>query len=206
MYRRMCSRTSSTGTDSMTCRHLMLLVMASLVAACATSPRVEVQRSPEADFTRYDTFSFHQPLGTDRQEGTATILSQTLKRATRAELESLGYRYVEDDADLQVNFFVETKDLIEGMRPRSGISIGYGVFHRHYGVWTDYGPGTEVRQYTQGTLHFDVVEAESDQLVWEGIARAREPADGFAFEPEDVEQAVDRVFANFPRRVPAAGS
>ena len=188
--------------------HCRVLVASALLAlaGCATAPRVEVARSPEADFARYDTFSFHQPLGTDRQEGTGTILSQTLKRAARAELEALGYQYVEQEADLEVNFFVETREVIEGLNRRPGISIGYGVFHRHYGVWTDYGPGTEVQQYTVGTLHVDVVEAESNQLVWEGIARAPRRADGFTFEPEQAQQAVERVFAQFPgHTAPASG-
>lgn len=186
--------------------YLLPMVVLALLAGCASAPRVDVARSPEADFTRYDTFTFHEPLGTDRQEGASTILSQTLERTARDELEALGYRYVEENADLEVNFFVETKEVIEGLRRRPGISIGYGIFHRHYGVWTDYGPGTDVQQFTQGTLHVDVVDAENNQLVWEGIARARQPADGFAFEPERVERSVERVFDNFPRRMEPAGS
>jgi hypothetical protein len=171
-----------------------------LLGACASGPRVNVARSPEADFDRYATFAFHQPLGTDRPAGTATILSQTLKQASRAELEALGYRYVASDAagdaDLKVNFFIETKEVIEGLR-KPGVSFGYGLFHRHYGVWSDY--GTDVRQYTEGTLHVDVVDAESDQLVWEGVARSRRPEGDFGFEPERVQSAVKGVFARFPR-------
>ena len=47
--------------------------------------RVSVVRSPEADCSRYASFSFHVPLGTDRTEGTATILSQTLKQTARLQ-------------------------------------------------------------------------------------------------------------------------
>lgn len=181
----------------------LLLAVVAVASGCASSPRVEIARSPEADFPRYDTFSFHRPLGTDREEGTSTILSQTLKQAARVELESLGYRYVEGDADLAVNFFVETKEVVEGNRS-PGISIGYGVFHRHYGVWTDYDP--QVRQYTQGTLHVDVVDTQSNQLVWEGIARSQRPDGNFAFEPERAQAAVRRVFDGFPPSSRGSGS
>jgi hypothetical protein len=94
-----------------------------------------------------------------------------------------------------VNFFVETKEVIEGLR-RPGFGFSYGIFHRHYGVWSGY--DTDIRQYTEGTLHVDVVDAESNQLAWEGIARSRRADGDFAFEPERVQQAVARVFAGFP--------
>ena len=172
------------------------VVLAALLGACASAPRVEVARSPEADFGRYETFTFHRPLGTDRQEGTGTILSQTLRRAARTELESLGYRYVQADADLEVNFFVETREVIEGMRSSPSVSVGYGVFHRRYGVWADYGP--DIRQYTEGTLHVDVIDVETNQLAWEGIAQGRRRDGDRAYDPERVENAVGRIFQSFP--------
>lgn len=177
-------------------RTCCLVLTAALLAACASTPRVSVVRSPEADFSRYATFTFHQPLGTDRKEGTGTILSQTLKQEARLELEARGYRYLEKDADLKVNFFVETKEVVQGLQ-RPGVGIRYGVFHRHYGVWTDY--ETDVRQYTRGALHVDVVDAARDQLVWEGIAQQPLPDDDFAYELDSVRNALKKVFGRFPR-------
>ncbi len=176
----------------------LLVGMLALLASCAAAPRVEVARAPGVDFMGYETFSFHEPLGTDRQQGTRTILSQTLIQSARSELEARGYRYAETNADLRVNFFVETKEVIEGLRRRPGVNFSYGVFHRHYGVWTDY--DTDIRQLTEGTLHVDVIDAGRDTLVWEGVARARGGDADFAFEPERVRQAVARVFDAFPRR------
>jgi len=168
------------------------------LAGCAATPRVDVARAPETDFSGYATFSFHEPLGTDREQGTTTILSQNLMQAARAELEARGYRYLEDGADLQVNFFVETKEVVESLRRRPDVSFSYGLFHRHYGVWTGY--DRDVKQYTEGTLHIDVVDAERNRLVWEGISRARGDSADFAFDPERVRAVVARVFGNFPRR------
>lgn len=183
-------------------RHLALTA-ALLLWGCASGPQVEAIRSPEAEFGRYQTFTFHQPLGTDRQQGAGTILSQVLRRATRAELEALGYRYVQADADLAVNFFVETKEVIEGWR-RPDVHVGYGVFHRHYGVWADYG-ADEIRQYTEGTLHVDVVDVETNQLAWEGVARGRRQSDRLTVDPEKVERAIERLFRTFPPAGSAIG-
>jgi hypothetical protein len=174
-----------------------------LLAGCATTPRVEVASDPQADFSRYDTFTFQSPLGTDRQEGVSTLLSQTLKETARAELTRRGYRYVEGDADLKVNFFVETREVVEGLR-RPGIGFSYGIFHRHYGVWADY--ETDVRQYTEGTLHVDVIDTARNQLVWEGVARRRLEDRDFVFEPEAVRSGVRRVFERFPGLSPEASA
>lgn len=182
---------------------LKLVLVIMLVGGCAAAPRVEVAEDPQAEFERYATFGFHSPLGTDRQDGTRTILSQTLQRVARAELESRGYRYVEQDGDLEVNFFVDTREVIEGLgRPGVGIGIGYGIYHGRYRVWTGYDTD-RVRQYTEGTLHVDVIDARRNQLVWEAIARDRLGRGDFVFEPDEVERAVQLVFARFPRRVAA---
>jgi hypothetical protein len=182
-------------------RHLVLpVLLVAWLAGCASAPRVDVARAPGVDFGSYGTFSFHEPLGTDRQPGTTSILSQNLMQATRAELEARGYRYVEDGADLQVNFFVESKEVIEGLRRRPGVAFSYGMFHRHYGVWSGY--DTEVRQYTEGALHVDVVDAAREQLIWESVSRSRAHDGDFSFDPQRVRAVVSRVFADFPRRSP----
>ncbi len=190
--------------SSLATRWIVAAGIALALAACSSAPRVQVQRAPHAEFDRYRTFTFYRPLGTDRQEGASTILSQTLKEATRAELESRGYTYVPDHADLEVNFFLETRQVL-GTSQRPQIGISYGVFHRHYGVWSGYDT-TELHQYTEGTLHVDVIDAAADQLVWEASAVSRHPDGDFAFEQDKAREAVRRVFENFPRRVGPSGS
>lgn len=171
-------------------------LIAILLGACTAAPRVAVIRDPAADYSRYASFTFHQPLGTDRESGTGTLLSQKLMSTTRLQLEALGYLFAEDGADLEVNFFVETREVIRGRRGPS-VSVGYGVYHRHYGVWTDY--ETEIRQYTESTLHVDVIDAARDQLIWEGVATERLTEHDLTFESENVQASLQRIFAEFPR-------
>lgn len=182
-------------------RFWLAAVAAVTLAGCASITRVDVAQDPLADFSGYRSFAFHQPLGTDRADGTRTVLSQTLRQAARSELEALGYQYVEaGGADLEVNFFVETREVIEGLR-RPDFGVRYGMFHRYYGVWTDY--GTDIRQYTEGTLHIDVVDAARKQLIWEGLARGRLSEVDFTVRSDEVGAAVRSVFARFPRRLGA---
>jgi hypothetical protein len=62
----------------------------------------------------FQSFGFHRPLGTDRESGTRTLLSQTLMKTTRMKLEALGYRFDQEGADLIVNFFIETREVVQG--------------------------------------------------------------------------------------------
>jgi hypothetical protein len=172
------------------------LLLGVVLGGCATAPRVDVDRDPQADFSGYATFGFHAPLGTDRPDGTATLLSRTLEQTARAELEALGYRHVEQGGDLEINFFVVTREVVEGMaRSGVGVGIGYGWFHSRYRVWADY-PSQRVRQYTEGSLHVDVIDSARRQLIWEGIARDR-LTEG-VFDRDEARQAVAEVFEHFP--------
>lgn len=179
------------------CRWLPGIMVLALLGACAATPRISVIRDPDADFAGFTSFGFQQPLGTDREDGTSTVLSRSLKDAARTELESLGYLYDAEAPDLRLNFFVETREVIQGRRGPS-VAVGYGYYHRSYGVWTGY--ETEIRQYTESTLHVDVVDVQRNQLIWEGIAVERLSGHELAFESENVVPSVAKVFADFPRR------
>ena len=44
-------------------------VLAALLTACASGSRIVSNMDPSADFTRYRTFGFMQPIGTDNASG-----------------------------------------------------------------------------------------------------------------------------------------
>ncbi len=45
---------------------LVLPLIALVLAGCASGPRITTNSDPGADWSRYRTFGFFQPLGTDR--------------------------------------------------------------------------------------------------------------------------------------------
>lgn len=80
---------------------------------------------------------------------------------------------------------------------------GYGHFGPRMGYYDPwgYGPGRDiwVREYTQGTLVIDVVDASTRQLVWRGqsvrrLPRLETPAERNAF----IRETVNAIFAKFP--------
>ncbi len=144
----------------------LLLATALVLGGCATTggPRVHTDSDPAASFDGYRSFGFAQPLGTDRQ-GYQTLVSQRLKAAAQREMEARGYRYVEDGADLLVNFGAR---LDEKTRVRSTPEPAFGGWYgwRHYDTWLGYRDRVDVREYEQGTLTIDLVDARRKQLVW----------------------------------------
>ena len=119
-------------------------------------------------------------------------------------MENRGYVYDENTPDLRVNFYLHAEKKTQTVSvPTPPVGYGYGYGYGYYGYraglyepWAGY--ETEVTQYTEGTLHIDLVETRRKQLVWEGVAIGR-------IGPRDREQldqrvavVVDEVFQKFP--------
>lgn len=77
-------------------------------------------------------------------------------------------------------------------------SYGYSYYPYHYGYG---GHRVDIYQYTEGTLILDLVDAQTEQLVWRGYATdtlEQNPS------PEKVESRLDEAFhrmlSNYPPR------
>jgi len=142
------------------------------LTGCASGPTIRSNVDPNADFQRFHTFGFFQPLSTDR-EGYQSLISQQLIASAQRELEARGLKRVDTNPDLLINF---TADLDQRLRVTQTPVATAGSFNRHrhglYSTWPTY-QRTEIRQYTKGTLGVDVVDAARRQLVWEGFALGR---------------------------------
>jgi len=187
-------------------RLIALLAGIGILSSCESTPRIHTATDPGADFRHYRTFAFESRLGTDREDGTASIVSTHLKKATRIEMEYRGYIYDETAPDLRVNFYLHTKKKVQSVAvPVAPIGYGYGYYgyrRGYYDAWGGY--DTQVTEYTEGTLHLDLIEAKRNQLVWEGVAVGH-------IRPNDLEQidqrvtiVVDDIFEKFPFRGPGS--
>ena len=177
---------------------LIAAVLAS--AGCATTSKFNLTSDYDRtnDFSGYRTFAFMQPLGTDTT-GYESLVTQTLKSATRREMEARGYTLVESDADLLVNFNAKlAKQTRVTQMPYMGPYYGYrGGF---YGGWNGYANETRVTQYDEGTLNIDLVDARRKQLVWEGVAVGRITEQHRENREAALNSTVAEVFAKYPFR------
>lgn len=184
------------------------LLGAVLLAGCATGPRIATEADPEADFSRYRTFGFYSPLAIEK-EGYASAMSERMKAAARAQMESRGYVFTADKPDLWVNInaYTERRTDVSSM-PTVDYAYYYSYRARAYYAVPYWRDQTQVYRYTEGTLNIDLVDAARNRLVWEGIAVGRvtntkDPAQRDA----RIDSTMAEIFARYPYRagmVPAA--
>lgn len=185
------------------CRRLVLgfsLLGFLAVAGCASGPSVRTSYDQGVDFTRFRTFGFFQPLGTDRA-GYRSFVSQQLMSATQRELQARGLQRADSDPDLLVNFNANLDQRLRVTWTPASTSIGgfYGHRGRFYSTWPMY-QQTQIHQYTQGTLVVDVVDAARRQLVWEGLAVGRVTERTEQNLRPVLDQVVAEMFEQFPLR------
>lgn len=172
----------------------ILLASLVLLTACSTNPTIRSERDDSAMFSRYATFGFFDPVGTDKA-GYETLVTQTLKASARREMEARGYRYAESGAELLVNFNAQLTDRTELQpRPQPPQPEYYG--YRNYVTWRDY--GVIVDQYQEGTLNIDVVDAQRKKLIWEGVAIGRVTQKAYRNREEAIDKAVAEIFKTYP--------
>jgi hypothetical protein len=170
-----------------------------LLAACASGPTIIVNQDPNADFSAYKTYSFVDPLSTDR-EGVQSILSGFLIKATSAELEARGMRRGWPDPDLLIDFVVSAQQKIKSRnQPTSSASIHRG--RGGHGTWTGYSMGvstTTVTQTTEGTVAIDVIDRKRKQVVWEAAATGRVTEKTREDLQHVVPAVIDELFQQYP--------
>jgi hypothetical protein len=173
--------------------------LALLLTACATTgPQIRSNVDAATDFSRYRSFAFVEPLGTDRASY-ETLVSATLKQSARRELEARGLVYDQTAPDLLVNFNGKLDDKLR-VRDAPGVSVGLGYYGYRggiYGTWPLYRQ-TEVDQYRQGTLNVDVVDARRKQMVWEGVAVGRVTEKTERNVEAAIERVMPQIFSGFP--------
>lgn len=171
-----------------------------LLAGCATGPRISTDSDPEADFSRYRTWAFYQPIAME-QTGYSTFITQRIRDDVRREMEARGYTYDESSPDLKVNFqgIVQEKTDVYSI-PRSDVQYFYSYRHRAYYAMPFWYDETQVNQYTEGTLTVDLVDAARNRLVWTGAAIGRVTRKAPQERAMEIDRAIGEIFLRYPFR------
>lgn len=175
------------------------------LAGCASGPTIHSDYDRSVDFSPYQTYGYARELGTDRA-GYSTLITGHFKRAVSRELEARGYRHVEADPDLLVNFFVsigEQTDIRSTPAPTMGAGY-YGYRYGLYTAWPAYSSDVTTVTYKVGTANIDVIDAKRRQLVWEGVAEGRISDEALEDPGPAIDAVVTELFATYPARAGAA--
>jgi len=181
--------------------HLKSAFLAAVLVAGCAAPQPEIRSNFDrsVDFSRYHTYNIMPGAGRSA-DGYETIVGQSVRAAVEQEMESRGYVKA-DDPDLLVNYSVTVKTVQKvSTVPAAGPPPPYYYRGGYYGTWPAYRYDTWVREYDEGTLLIDVVDARRQQLVWEaaGTGRLKKPV------TDDTDAraraAVALLFARYPFR------
>jgi hypothetical protein len=159
--------------------------------ACGTATRVNYDYDQSYDFTGLKRWDW---MADPAQGGAAAVARSPLvdariRAAIERELAAKGYARDEGagDVDFHVAFLGGTDEKVD-------------LTTTYYGYrWRV--PVTEARQYTEGTLIVDVVDAERNELVWRGTGAA----EVHAGDPDEVTKQVDQVVMEILKDFPPPG-
>lgn len=173
----------------------VILLLSAILFGCQSAPRIHTMVDKSAHFNGYATFGFHPTLQPKRDEYDP-ISYRYIKSAIHHEMLNKGYIYAEQP-DLWVNFNVYVKDKIEINTPPS--ASFYYHYRRGYGVWGDYPIFEErIKQYTEGTLNIDLIDNNTNRLLWEGVAIGRVSEQTYDNLEAKINQAVGLIFEKLP--------
>jgi hypothetical protein len=177
-----------------------------LCAGCATqrTADIRVNMAPDANLSSYSTFGFPEQTGTDRG-GYSTIVTDYFKTSVKEQMEMRGYRYVDENPNLLVNFYANVRERTEvRSSPGGPATFGYYGYRRGlYNAWPMYGQDIDTVTYPIGTANIDVVDAQQRQLVWEGVAEGRLHDEDMKNPRDAISSAVTQLFARFPGKASA---
>jgi hypothetical protein len=177
---------------------LAALLLAAGLGACA-SIDTSYDYDQSADFSGYRSWDFfpggRELSGHPRLD--TPFVDARIRDSLLRHMAARGFQKVEDRTpDFYVNYQLSVQQKISS----SSANVHYGM--GTYGSWGGVGIGTSspmIRQYEEGTLVIDFVDAASRKLVWRGTgsgALASEPT------PEEttrgIDRAVSKVLEQFP--------
>ena len=164
-----------------------------LAVGCATVIQAGANYEPGTTFGGFNTFHWDEPddnpTGDPRLENNPFFL-QRLHHAIEWELGTRGVRLVEGGGALTVHHHATVRDRVQvfAADERAGYST------------PEYGEGTQILQFEEGTFLVDIADAESQEILWRGWAQLDI---GTALEDpetmrEQIDEAIRLMFEQFP--------
>lgn len=172
------------------------LLAVTLAAGCAVAPPHEFDET--ANFARLETFQWLEPKYGDDDVSVShpvlqsPLLGNRVRNAVTDVLEASGYRAVEEDPDFYVTFHTAQSE--SERRGSTYVQLGYGRYSPYFGsgVLLDLTP----REFQEGTLIIDVLDGDSEELIWRGWDNAHLVQRNF--DTDSVNRTVRYIFTAFP--------
>lgn len=176
------------------------IVAAILAVVGCSGIRVSQDYDPVTDFASLKTFRW----AADTQVGTGDaridnpLRNSRIRSAVERLLQDKGYVLAtEKGPSFLVRYQYDLRRQIESDGTAGGFGFGVGSYGRHGGIGI--GTGNNVSEYDEGALVIDMVDPDSEALLWRGTGTQRfmEYADPEKT-IEDINALVEKILAQFP--------
>jgi hypothetical protein len=168
----------------------LLLFSLGLVLTGCSSVRVAVDYDTAVSFDHYQAFAFYKP-SVDKMEvndlDKKRILHAIDNNLTRKGLSK------SQDAGLLVHVFTKEEKEVDIFQNNFGWGWGWSPW------WNGgfFGPSVSTR--TEGQLYINLVDAQTNQLIWQGKGTAQlYPKDKIEKKQARIQKIVDEILAQYP--------
>lgn len=158
-------------------RFIGLLSLA-LLASCASKPTYEYDYDDNFDFSGFKTYRWYDDMVHSRVADYRQYNSSDsrVREAVSRELRLKGIvESTSKQADFWVNYTVSKEEHMRVTNPgdQGGMYGGVGAGTYGRGASIGYSTGSTVRVYKDGTGILDVIDVQSRNIVWRGVAEGR---------------------------------
>jgi hypothetical protein len=170
----------------------LLLFSLGLVFVGCSSVRVAVDYDTAVSFDQYQTFAFFKP-SVDKME----VNDLDKKRILHAIDDNLTRKGLSksQEARLLVHVFTKEEKEVDVFQNNFGWGWGWG-----WSPWWNggfFGPSVSTR--TEGQLYINLVDSQTNQLIWQGKGTAQlYPDDKVEKKQARIQKIVDEILAKYP--------
>ncbi|MCW9036527.1 DUF4136 domain-containing protein [Altibacter sp.] len=164
------------------------LILLFVVTSC-TTVRVATDYDREANFSTYNTYAFYKP-GIDKAK-ISDLDKKRILRAIDTELMAKGMNKSESP-DLLVSIFTKERERVDVYNNNFGFGWGWNPW------WFGNGYNTSVSTRTEGTLYIDLIDAKTNELVWQGMGTSNLVTRDIDKKEERIRKIVNEILAKYP--------
>ncbi|MDX1728419.1 MAG: DUF4136 domain-containing protein [Pseudoalteromonas tetraodonis] len=177
-------------------KHIFIVAALALLTACTQTPDWDYDKS--ANFSNYKTFAWVENASLTKDTNNYQIsglMEKRVRNAVNNQLsQQLGMQLVDvAQADVLINYHASVDKELEV----DTFNVGYGA---RWGYWgTGFNHDVSAREYEVGTLVIDIIDRESNQLIWRGAKDGRLKKKQTPSQREAaIKETVANILSNFP--------
>ncbi|MFT4519421.1 MAG: hypothetical protein ACI9JM_001817 [Halioglobus sp.] len=188
----------------------LALVVSLMLVACSSQPTFNIDHDDHTNFASYKTYRWYDDVYDSKEADYRQYNASDERVRTHIDGE-LGKKRLEQitsgQADFWVNYHISKQDRMKidnfSGYPSSGMHGGVGVGTYGTAVSVGYSSGPSVKEYSEGTVVLDIIDARTSKIVWRGIAEGRLKKDLSHNEKDHRAAEVSReLLADFPPSPP----